>query len=932
MRTYAKAVAVSNVSLSGTTTIDSIGLISGERVLLTAQTTNHENGLWNVSGGDWSRTLDANTDDELYGLSVFITQGTLYGDTAWQCVNDIPLAVGTDEINFVRIPGRHIYDNLASDAENLGDANVTITVTDGKRRRLPVGTLTAHRTITISSTDAIAGDTITIDREDRSHCFLYIETSGGTLLATMAEPGELVLFWDGTTWKSLGLRPAAGSAVFNVRAFGARGNDSADDAAAIQAAFDAAWGATRAGSTGATIYIPRGHYKVSTSLKIPRTGIFHMLTIHGDGMDASRIERTGSGLTFEPQPQSLQPATAVSAVTFVPAMPPDPEAGFIDAPGAQFITNNVRAGDIAVLAGTGSNNGNWEVHSVISETRIKVKEGLPDAGAGGTVRVDSILAGVVTIRDLAFGGPTQRAFDWDFGDATNFQSGGLRPTIFMQRVTVLCGTGGTADSAIHLFGAQGCHFTDVIGYGLSGNGGVLFHLEASSSSLFERCRILGVPGALCRITGGAYNGITLLGGGMTLVSCRGEGGIQTPEFYFEGQTVLTLIDCNGEGETSNPAQFQFVDCTDVTMINPAFSTNDQAYTGTTFADGLLLDGCSNVRVINAQIPAEFNAAGDGTARGIRIKSNCESVHVLGLRLVSVSSTDVEIEAGARDCHAEIYLTSAHKPTAKGTKTYSKLDHLARVLRVNHDTGTGLPSQLCGLWVWRGVSGSVPQHQAFLAWDEGADGWKAGVDNNGDESTVALKKGFIGLNFRPYSGDNFEAWSGQVEGAYDFRDSAGTLQLQIVPSPAVVHVNSLGKQLILTSTAHVELTAPTVNVNATTSNARMLSNGVIRLEGQANDVRLNADSSGKISFQFDYNERLKLIYSGSAAQLITPGSDALEFLSQTWSRMKFDTTGIGFFNATPVAQPNITGSKGGNAALGDLLTKLAAMGLITDSTT
>lgn len=45
-----------------------------------------------------------------------------------------------------------------------------------------------------------------------------------------------------------------------------------------------------------------------------------------------------------------------------------------------------------------------------------------------------------------------------------------------------------------------------------------------------------------------------------------------------------------------------------------------------------------------------------------------------------------------------------------------------------------------------------------------------------------------------------------------------------------------------------------------------------------------------------------------------------------------TGGIGFYGATPVAKQTITGSRGSNAALADLLTKLANMGVITDSTT
>lgn len=50
-----------------------------------------------------------------------------------------------------------------------------------------------------------------------------------------------------------------------------------------------------------------------------------------------------------------------------------------------------------------------------------------------------------------------------------------------------------------------------------------------------------------------------------------------------------------------------------------------------------------------------------------------------------------------------------------------------------------------------------------------------------------------------------------------------------------------------------------------------------------------------------------------------------------NRIRVNDTGIGFFAVAPVARQDITGSRGGNAALADLLTKLALTGLITDST-
>lgn len=51
-----------------------------------------------------------------------------------------------------------------------------------------------------------------------------------------------------------------------------------------------------------------------------------------------------------------------------------------------------------------------------------------------------------------------------------------------------------------------------------------------------------------------------------------------------------------------------------------------------------------------------------------------------------------------------------------------------------------------------------------------------------------------------------------------------------------------------------------------------------------------------------------------------------------NKFAWSTTGVSFFNATIAAQQNITGSRSANAALADLLTKLATIGLITDGTT
>lgn len=56
--------------------------------------------------------------------------------------------------------------------------------------------------------------------------------------------------------------------------------------------------------------------------------------------------------------------------------------------------------------------------------------------------------------------------------------------------------------------------------------------------------------------------------------------------------------------------------------------------------------------------------------------------------------------------------------------------------------------------------------------------------------------------------------------------------------------------------------------------------------------------------------------------------ALPFLS----KFAFNSTGIGFYGTSPIAKPNVAGSKGGNVALTNLITALANLGLISDTTT
>lgn len=86
----------------------------------------------------------------------------------------------------------------------LGDAGVTITVSQGSEFTLPRGTLTTNRSITISTTGAVTGEVVRVTREDSTAFTLAIVNGGagaGTLYTFPVSVTRVADFrFDGTNW------------------------------------------------------------------------------------------------------------------------------------------------------------------------------------------------------------------------------------------------------------------------------------------------------------------------------------------------------------------------------------------------------------------------------------------------------------------------------------------------------------------------------------------------------------------------------------------------------------------------------------------------------------------------------------------------------------------------------------------------------------
>jgi collagen type VII alpha len=89
--TPAAAVATTNVtSLSGLNTYDGYTLAVGDTVLLTAQSTASQNGVWLAASGSWTRPTEFATGLTIKGRSISVLNGTVNANTSW--VLDAPTA------------------------------------------------------------------------------------------------------------------------------------------------------------------------------------------------------------------------------------------------------------------------------------------------------------------------------------------------------------------------------------------------------------------------------------------------------------------------------------------------------------------------------------------------------------------------------------------------------------------------------------------------------------------------------------------------------------------------------------------------------------------------------------------------------------------------------------------------------------------------
>lgn len=88
-------------------TVDGVVTVAGNRVLLTAQTTGSENGVYIAASGAWVRATDFDSaaGEVMGGATFWVNEGTTWGDTAWTLTTNDPMVIGTTSLTFTQSSG-----------------------------------------------------------------------------------------------------------------------------------------------------------------------------------------------------------------------------------------------------------------------------------------------------------------------------------------------------------------------------------------------------------------------------------------------------------------------------------------------------------------------------------------------------------------------------------------------------------------------------------------------------------------------------------------------------------------------------------------------------------------------------------------------------------------------------------------------------------
>jgi hypothetical protein len=136
-----------------------VTLTAGNRILVKDQTAGANNGIYLAAAGAWTRSLDANTYDELLSAYLFVLDGVTLAGSAWVDTNLPGGTLGVTPITFVRFANTAIYSagtGLTLAAYQFSITPVGTAGTYGSASAVPVFVTNASGQVTSVTNTSIA--------------------------------------------------------------------------------------------------------------------------------------------------------------------------------------------------------------------------------------------------------------------------------------------------------------------------------------------------------------------------------------------------------------------------------------------------------------------------------------------------------------------------------------------------------------------------------------------------------------------------------------------------------------------------------------------------------------------------------------------------------------------------------------------------------
>jgi hypothetical protein len=184
----ARALASTAVgTLSGlATTIDGVLFsVDGMRALLTAESSQVNNGPWLVHAGAWTRPPDFAAGSSAAGAFTFIEQGTVWSDSGWVCTaNTGSDIVGTDNLPWVQFSAAGVISvdaTLAKTGNVIGMPTVATPATVGDASHVPATTVDPQGRVTGLTSVAISVNASAVSSGNLANARLPVTTTGAVL-------------------------------------------------------------------------------------------------------------------------------------------------------------------------------------------------------------------------------------------------------------------------------------------------------------------------------------------------------------------------------------------------------------------------------------------------------------------------------------------------------------------------------------------------------------------------------------------------------------------------------------------------------------------------------------------------------------------------------------------------------------------------------